>query len=316
MRKVVIDDQHIAARFHKKLADAGRGVRSDEGKARRVIALGHDDDGIFHRTIFLQGCNGLGDGGSALADGAIDAQNILAALVEDRVDRNCGLPGLAVAEDQFALAAPNGYERVDDFEAGLQRHGDGRAVHDMRGGTLDGQELAGEHRPVAVERTAERVDDAPEQSIAHGHVHDPARALHFISRVEMRVFAEQNDANFIRVHVERNAEHVSGKRHQFIVANAGKPRHLGDAGGDAGDRAHLARRELRRECFPRLADFSKCGVENVFEGLRVAVHWLIVSGFGSSSSGSVLVSGVDSALATDLSFCFRSSSTFFSIDAR
>jgi hypothetical protein len=55
----------------------------------------------------------------------------------------------------------------------------------------------------------------------------------------MPVFAEQNDANLVRVHVERNAEHVAGKRHQFIKAHAGQTRHLGDAGGDAGDRAHL-----------------------------------------------------------------------------
>ena len=60
-----------------------------------------------------------------------------------------------------------------------------------------GQALAGGHRPFAIERPAERVDDAPQQSIAHGHVHDPAGALDFISRVEMPVFAEQNDANFV-----------------------------------------------------------------------------------------------------------------------
>jgi hypothetical protein len=146
---------------------------------------------------------------------------------------------LPVAENQLTLAASDGNERINDLKSGLERHGDGRAVHDGSGGAFDGQALAGGHRPIAIEWPTERVDDAPQQAIAHGHVHDPARALDFISRVQMPVFAEQNDANFVRVHVERNAEHVAGKRHQFIKAHAGETRHLGDAGGDAGDRAHL-----------------------------------------------------------------------------
>ena len=234
MGEVVVDDQHISARFHERLRDAGRGVRRDVGETRRVVALGHDDDGVIHRSLFPQGCHGLGDGGRALTDGAINAHDILVALVEDGVDRNGGLARLAVAENQLALAAPNGNQRIDDFDAGLERHRDGRAVHDGRGGAFDGQALAGGHRPVAIEWPTERVDDAPQQSIAHGHVHDPARALDFISRVQMPVFAEQNDADFVRVQVERNAEHIAGKRHQFIKTHAGKTRHLGDAGGDTG----------------------------------------------------------------------------------
>ncbi len=119
----------------------------------------------------------------------------------------------------------------------------------MGGGrAFDGQALAGGHRPLAIERPAERVDDAPQQSVAHGHVHDPARALDLIAGVQMPVFAEQHDADFVLVHVERDAEQIAGKLHQLLKAHAGKAGDLGDAGGDAGDRAHLARRQLRREC--------------------------------------------------------------------
>ena len=265
--EVVVNDKHVAARLHERLGDAGRGVRSDVGQTRRVVALGHDDDGVIHGALFPQGGHRLRNGGGALADGAINAQHILAALVEDGVDRNGGLARLAVAENQLALAAPDGNERIDNFEAGLERHGDGRAVHDGRGGAFDGQALAGDHRSLAIERPAERIDDASEQSVANGHVHDPARAPDFISRMEMRIFAEQHDADFVFVHIEGNAEHIAGESHQFIKAHAGKPGHLGDAGGDAGDRAHLARRQLRRERFPHLADAGKRAVEIVLEAL-------------------------------------------------
>ena len=153
--------------------------------------------------------------------------------------RNGCLARLSVAQNQFALAAPDGNERINDLQAGLERHGDGRAVHDGRGGAFDGQALAGTHRPVAIEGPTERINDASQQTLAHGHIHDPARALDFIARVQIPVVAEQHDADFVLVHVERDAEHIAGKRHQLLKAHAGKSGHLGDAGGDAGDRAHL-----------------------------------------------------------------------------
>jgi len=118
-----------------------RGVRRDVHKTRRVVPLGHDDDGVIHRPLFPQGCHGLRDSGRALTDGAIDTQDILAALVEDGVDRNGGLARLAVAEYQLALTAPNGNERIDDFDAGLERHRDGRTVHYGAAGRSTGKRL-------------------------------------------------------------------------------------------------------------------------------------------------------------------------------
>ena len=154
--EVVIDDQHIAALLHEVLRDAGRGIGRDIGKASRVVAFGHHDHGVLHRAIVPQDRHGLGDGRRALTDGAIDAQDILVALIEDGVDRDGGLAGLAVAQDQFALAAPHGNERVDDLEPGLQRRRDRRAIHDRRRRAFDGPALARGHRTLAVERPAER----------------------------------------------------------------------------------------------------------------------------------------------------------------
>ena len=281
------------------LRDAGRGVRSDVGETWRVVALGHDHDGVVHRALLPQDRHGLRHGGSALANGTIDAHDILAALVEDGVDRNGGLARLAVAQNQLALAAPDGNERIDDLEAGLERHGDGRAVHDGRGGAFDGQALAGGHRPVAIEWPTERVDDASQQSVADGHVHDPARALDFIAGVQMPVFAEQHDADLVLVHVERDAEHAAGKLEQLLEAHAGKAGDLGDAGGDRRDRAHLVRRQLRREGFPHLAYRSQRAVEDTLQAFRSGLALTIIG----------LASGWSLGL-------FRSSPTPFSSDAR
>lgn len=63
-------------------------------------------DGVIHRAFFTQRGDHFGHVGRALANGTIHAQHILVALIEYRIDRDRGLAGLPVADDQFALAAP------------------------------------------------------------------------------------------------------------------------------------------------------------------------------------------------------------------
>ena len=281
--QIVVNDEHVPARFHEMLRDAGRGVGGDVGEPGRVVAFGHDDDGVIHRAVFAQVGDDLGDGGRTLADRAIDAQHILVALVQNGVDRDGGLAGLPVAEDQFALAAADRNERIDDDDAGLQRHGDEGAVHDRPGGALDGQTLAGGDRPFAIEWPAQRVDDAPDQSIAHRHVHHTTRTLDLVARVQMLAFAKEHDADFVRIDVERDAVQIAGKLHQLIKADARKARDLGDAGGDARDRAHLTRRQLRREGFQRPADTRERLVEDAMQAIRRVIQW---SAFGAEGTGS------------------------------
>ena len=224
--KVVVDDEHVPAGFHKVFRDAGRGVGSDVGESGRVVAFRHDDDGVFHCAFLAQVGNDLGDGGCTLADGAINAQHILVALVQNGVDRDSGLAGLPVAEDQFALAAADRNQRIDYEEPGLQRHSDGCAVHDRRSRALDRQSLTGGNRSFAVERPAQWVDDSPDQSIAHRHVHYSTRALDLIARVQALAIAKQHDADFILIDVEGDAD--TGRRetlpaHQSPHLEAPKP---------------------------------------------------------------------------------------------
>src|SRR3546814_3725089 len=86
-----------------------------------------NNDGIFHRAVFFELTHDLSNGGALLADGNIDAVELLALivaligglLVDEGVDGNGGLAGLAVADDQLALTAADGNQRVNGLEAGL-----------------------------------------------------------------------------------------------------------------------------------------------------------------------------------------------------
>ena len=108
-------------------AHGAAGVRSDELHRRGFVGCRADDDGVIHRAVLLQRLDDADDGGFLLADGDVDADHVAAFLVDDRVDANGGLAGLAVADDQLALAATDGNHRVDGLEAGLQWLFDGLA---------------------------------------------------------------------------------------------------------------------------------------------------------------------------------------------
>src|SRR5271169_5280443 len=236
MGKVVIHNEDIAARFHKMLRDAGRGVRRNIGKPGRVASFRYHNDGVLQRAIFTQVGDGLGNSGWALAYGAINAKNILAALVKDRADADGGLAGLPVAEDQFALSPPDGNERINDLDAALQGHGDRRAVHDLRRGTFNRQTLIGDYRPLAIKRPAQWIDDTPDQSLPHRHVHHMPPAFYFIARMQVPIIAEQDDADLILIDIECDAVQITGKPHHLFKTHAGKTRYPGNTRGQAGDR--------------------------------------------------------------------------------
>ena len=166
-------------------AHRAAGVGREELQRGRLGSGRGDDDGIFHRAILFERADDLGDGRALLADGDVDAVELLALvvagvgvlLVDEGVDRDGGLAGLAVADDQLALAAADRDERVERLEAGLHRLVDRLARDDARRLDLDAAALVGDDRALAVDRVAERVDDAAEQALADRNVDDGAGAL-------------------------------------------------------------------------------------------------------------------------------------------
>ena len=84
---------------------ARRPARRDRTIRRR---RGHDD-GVRHRAGFLELAHHVRDRRGLLAHGDVDALHAEALLVEDRVDADRGLAGLAVADDELALAAPDAF---------------------------------------------------------------------------------------------------------------------------------------------------------------------------------------------------------------
>lgn len=116
--QIVVHDQHIAPLSHEPFGDAGCGVRRERLQTRWIFAGGDYDHAVRQRPPLAQGGDDLRHRRTALADGAIDADDVLIGLIEDGVHRQGGLAGLAVSQNQFPLAAPNRDRRVHGLDPG------------------------------------------------------------------------------------------------------------------------------------------------------------------------------------------------------
>ena len=188
------------------LTDGATGVRGEVLERRRVAGRGGDDDGVLHRAVLAQRLDRLGDGRALLADGDVDALHAQAALVDDRVDGDGGLAGLAVADDQLALATTDRRHRVDRLDAGLQRLVHGLAAHDARRLDLDAAVDAADDLARAVDRLAERVDHPAEHRVADGDGEDAAGRLDGLALLDAVGVAEDDGADRLLVEVQREAD--------------------------------------------------------------------------------------------------------------
>ena len=166
-------------------ADGAGGERRDVLHRRRIGSRRRHHDAVLHRAVVRQRLDHLRDRRALLADGAVDANHVAALLIDDRVEHDGGLAGLAVADDQLALAAADRNHRVDGLDAGLQRLAHRLPVDDARRDTLERVALVGLDRALC-RRSAcpSGIHHAPDQRLAHRHGHDPVRALH---RVAFRI---------------------------------------------------------------------------------------------------------------------------------
>src|SRR5437763_14808478 len=143
-------------------------------------------------------------GRTLLPDGAVDADQVVLRGVDDGVERDGGLAGLAVADEQLALAAADGDHRVDGLDAGGHGLADGLAIDDAGGEALDGQELVGVDGALVVDGLSERIDDAADEGYANGPGHDLAGALDGVAFANLGGGGEEHGADliFVEVHGE------------------------------------------------------------------------------------------------------------------
>ena len=240
LREIVVHDQGVLAVVHEVLGHRRARVGSDVLQRGGGAGTGDDHRRVVHRPVLAERVDGHGDRRVLLADGDVEALHAAVLLVDDRVDADRGLAGLAVTDDQLTLAAADGRHRVDGLDAGLHRLADRRPLGHARRERLDRATKFRDHRALAVERVAERVEHAADHRVAHRHREQPAGALHLVALGHLEVVAEDDHADRVFLEVERQAGDAAGKLDHFAGHDAGKAPDAGDAVAHFEDPADLA----------------------------------------------------------------------------
>src|SRR5262249_40467602 len=112
--------------------------------------------------------------------------------------------GLAVADDQLALAAADRNHRVDRDNPGLDRAIHRLACDHAGGDPLDRAEGTCADWPLVVDRLAQGVDYPAKQLLADRHRDDPASRVDLVALFDAEVIAQHDRADRIALEVQRN----------------------------------------------------------------------------------------------------------------
>src|SRR5712691_11624461 len=243
--EIIVDDHGVHAIVAEVFAHGAAGKRRQVLHRRRIGGGGSDDDRVVERAVLLQHLLELDHGRALLPDRDVDAveldllvvAGVERLLVRDGVERDRGLAGLAIADDQLALAAADRDQRVDRLQARGHRLVHRLARDDAGRLDVDAAALARLDRAAAVERIAERVDHAAEQALADRHVYDGAGALDGLAFLDLAVVAEDHDADVVDLEIERHAAHAVRELDHLAGLHVVEAVDARDA---VADRKHLA----------------------------------------------------------------------------
>src|SRR5579859_2538368 len=216
--QVIIDDKRVASRLHELFTHRAARVGRDVFERRGVGCARYHDDGMLHRALFFQ--NGLCAryGRVLLTNSHVDADQVFALLVDDGVDSYRRLTRLAVADQQFALAAPDGDHAVNGFDTGLHRGVHRLARNHARSHALDGARLIRNDRPFIVDWLAQWVNHAANQRVTNGNRDHAARRAHFVVFTNMCIIAQDGAAHRFLFEVKGHAHDPgAGKFYQFQI---------------------------------------------------------------------------------------------------
>ena len=223
--------------FGHRAARVGRNIL----QRSRVRGAGGDHDGEVHRAGLLQALDHAGYRRLLLADGDVDADHALfrriVLLVNDRVDGDGRLAGLAVANDQLALAAADRNHAVDRFDAGLERHLDRLARRNARRGRFQRAAEFGDDGAFAVQRAANRIHHAADKGVASGYLQDLARALDLIAFLQIVVAAHDRAADVVLFQVQGQTVGAVGKLDHLAGHGVRESVDAGDAVANLNDGA-------------------------------------------------------------------------------
>ena len=239
LAEVVVYYEDISALVHEVFAHCGAGVGCDVQHGCRLGCVCGDDDGVIHCAEAAQLLDHACDGGLLLTYGNIDADDILALLIDYCIKCDCGLTGLAVADYELTLTAADGNKCIDSLETRL--HGDGNrlSVKHTGCGAFHGAELLCLDGAFAVDGLAHCVNDTAYHALADGHFDDTAGTADGVALLNVAERSEQDNADILLIQILNHALEAARELEHLACHAVGKAGHTADTVADGDDLAGL-----------------------------------------------------------------------------
>jgi hypothetical protein len=175
---LAIDQSDVGRKSDTYFTHGGTGEGSDVLERSGLGGGGGDNDGVLHGVVLLKSLDKLGNGGSLLTDGDVDAVKLLGLvlavvpplLVEHGVESDGSLTSLTVTNDQLTLTTADGNHGVDRLKTSLYGLVDGVTGENTGGLLLGTALLGGLDGTLAVNGVSEGVNDATKELNADGDV--------------------------------------------------------------------------------------------------------------------------------------------------
>src|ERR1700733_48712 len=244
----------MASRVAEVLAHRTGGVGRNVLHGRGFGGGGSYDNRVLHGAGVFENFHYLRDRGTLLPNRVVDTNKVVALAVDDRVECDSGLPGLAVTDDQLALAAANWDHRVDGFETSGHGLANRLAIDYARGDSFKCDEFVAGNRAFVIDWDAEGIHHAADDGVADGDAHDAAGALDLITLFDFGVFAEKHDTDLVFFQVHGDAGYAVREGQELSSHNLIEAVNAGDSVAERDDRANFVDRDLRFVVLDLLAD--------------------------------------------------------------
>jgi hypothetical protein len=133
--QVIVNAKRVAPRVPEEFTHRDTRVRRQVLQGCSLYGGSNDDRRKVHGSMGLELVDDLSHRGRLLSDGDVKAKYAFTFLIDYRVNRDCRLACLTVADDKLALAATDRYHGVDCLDSGLYCLLDGLSGDDA--GCLD-----------------------------------------------------------------------------------------------------------------------------------------------------------------------------------
>ena len=224
---------------HEILSHGNTGIRSQVLQRRRLSSGSSYHDGILHGTCILKSLYYTGYGRSLLTDSHINADTVLALLVQNGIYSNRSLTSTAVTDNQLALAAADWYQGIQCLDTGLQRLMYRLSVCNTRSVELYRTGFRSVDRTLAINRTAQGIYNAANHSLAYWNLHDSAGSLYLGTFLNLGLATENNGTDVILLQVQNQAIYIVTKIQQLTCHSLVQAVDMGDAVTDFDNSANL-----------------------------------------------------------------------------